>query len=118
MRKQIAAANWKMNLTYQDAEKLLDDILKANIEVGPNQQVLFAVPFPYLIMTKSEVDAETGYAVAAQNCHHKASGAFTGEVSVDMLRSIGVRPHARVDGHNDGDLFAPQRQRCGQSKDG
>jgi triosephosphate isomerase (TIM) len=91
MRKQIAAANWKMNLTYQDAEKLLDDILKANIEVGPNQQVLFAVPFPYLIMTKSEVDAETGYAVAAQNCHHKASGAFTGEVSVDMLRSIGVQ---------------------------
>ncbi|HEX2533093.1 MAG TPA: triose-phosphate isomerase [Chitinophagaceae bacterium] len=91
MRKQIAAANWKMNLSYQDAERLLDEILKDNIELQPHQQVIFAVPFPYLIMAKSEVDAENGYAIAAQNCYHKSSGAYTGEVSAEMLRSIGVR---------------------------
>ena len=90
MRKQIAAANWKMNLTFQDGEKLLDDILGAGIPLQAHQQVIFAVPFPYLIMTRSEVDEEFNYFAAAQNCYHKLSGAITGEVSVEMLHSIGV----------------------------
>jgi triosephosphate isomerase len=91
MRKQIAAANWKMNLTYQQGEKLLDDILEAGIKLGPDQQALFAVPFPYLIMAKSEVANTAGYDVAAQNCNEKQSGAFTGEVSAEMLQSIGIQ---------------------------
>lgn len=90
MRKQIAAANWKMNLTFQQGEKLLDEILGANIILTENQRVFFAVPHPYLLMTRSEVEDETNYEVAAQNCHHKKSGAYTGEVSVEMLHSIGV----------------------------
>jgi triosephosphate isomerase (TIM) len=90
MRKQIAAANWKMNLTYQDGEKLLDDILDAGIALAPHQHTIFAVPYPYLIMTKSEVAEEYNYHAAAQNCHHKTAGAYTGEVSVEMLQSIGV----------------------------
>jgi triosephosphate isomerase len=90
MRKQIAAANWKMNLTFQQAEKLLDDILGANINVALHQQIIFAVPFPYLIMTRSEVEDELNYEVAAQNCSDKKSGAYTGEISVEMLHSIGV----------------------------
>jgi len=90
MRKQIAAANWKMNLTYQDGEKLLDDILDAGISLAPHQHTIFAVPFPYLIMTRSEVAEEYNYHAAAQNCHHKTAGAYTGEVSVEMLQSIGV----------------------------
>ena len=91
MRKQIAAANWKMNLTYQQGEKLLDEILESNIALSPNQQVIFAVPFPYLIMANSEVADMNGYTVAAQNCSHKKSGAYTGEVSAEMLHSIGVK---------------------------
>ncbi len=91
MRKQIAAANWKMNCTYQQGEKLLEDILKARVEPGLHQQVVFAVPFPYLVMGNSQVAEEKGYAVAAQNCYHKKSGAFTGEVSVEMLQSIGIK---------------------------
>ncbi|MGN6164931.1 MAG: triose-phosphate isomerase [Flavisolibacter sp.] len=90
MRKQIAAANWKMNLTYQQGEKLLDDILEADIELATNQQAIFAVPFPYLIMAKSEVADNAGYDIAAQNCSDKQSGAYTGEVSAEMLQSIGV----------------------------
>lgn len=90
MRKQIAAANWKMNLTFQQGEKLLDDILGANIMLAQNQQVIFAVPYPYLLMTRSEVDEEYNYEVAAQNCHHKKSGAYTGEVSAEMLHSSGI----------------------------
>ena len=91
MRKQIAAANWKMNLTYQQGEKLLDDILKAKTPLESHQQVIFTVPFPYLILANSEVANETNYAVAAQNCYSKKSGAFTGEVSATMLTSIGIQ---------------------------
>jgi len=91
MRKQIAAANWKMNMSYQQGEKLLDEILAANIRLAPRQLVIYAVPFPYLIMTRSEVDTEYNYEAAAQNCHHKKSGAFTGEVSAEMLHSIGIK---------------------------
>ena len=90
MRKQIAAANWKMNLTFQQGEKLLDDILRADVKMKAHQYALFAVPFPYLLMTRSEVEEETNYCVAAQNCHNKKSGAFTGEVSAEMLHSLAV----------------------------
>jgi triosephosphate isomerase (TIM) len=91
MRKQIAAANWKMNLSYQQGEKLLDDILQAKTPLQSHQQVIFTVPFPYLILASSEVANETNYAVAAQNCYHKKAGAFTGEVSAEMLQSIGIK---------------------------
>ena len=90
MRKQIAAANWKMNLTYQQGEKLLDDILGAEIELANHQLAIFAVPPPYLLMTRSEVEEEQNYYAAAQNCHHKKSGAYTGEVSAEMLHSMNI----------------------------
>ena len=90
MRKQIAAANWKMNLTFQQGEKLLDDILNADIKLKEHQQTMFAVPFPYLLMARSEVEEQRNYYVAAQNCYHRKNGAFTGEVSVEMLHSLAV----------------------------
>ena len=90
MRKQIAAANWKMNLTYQQGEKLLDDILGDGIKLKSHQQVIFAVPFPYLTMTRSEVEEEYNYHAAAQNCFHKKNGAFTGEISAEMLHSLAI----------------------------
>src|SRR5579875_1689696 len=99
MRKQIAAANWKMNLTYQQAEKLLDEVLSANIQLAPHQQVIFAVPFPYLIMANSEVANEYNYAIAAQNCYSKVSGAYTGEVAAEMLQSINI--HYCIIGHSE-----------------
>ena len=92
MRKQIAAANWKMNLTYQQGEQLLDDVLNAKIALKENQLAIFAVPFPYLIMANSEITEEKNYFVAAQNCYSKKSGAFTGEVSAEMLQSSGPLP--------------------------
>lgn len=91
MRRQIAAANWKMNLTYKDAEKLLNEILASGTEVRAGQEVIFAVPFPYLIMANSEVADERNYSIAAQNCSDKKSGAYTGEVSAEMLRSVNVQ---------------------------
>ena len=99
MRKQIAAANWKMNLTYQEAEKTLNEILSAGINLDDNHKAIFAVPFPYLIMAKSEVANAKGFSIAAQNCNDKKSGAYTGEVSAVMLRSIGI--HYCLVGHSE-----------------
>lgn len=90
MRKKIAAANWKMNLRYEQGVQLLDNLLGRNISLGENELVVFAVPFPYLTMAMEKVKGHPGYFVAAQNCHQKASGAYTGEVSADMLQSLGV----------------------------
>ncbi|MBV4355568.1 triose-phosphate isomerase [Pinibacter aurantiacus] len=91
MRQQIAAANWKMNLTWEQGQQLLKGILDANVTPKQNQAVIIAVPFPYLTAAKEIVEKKAGYFVAAQNCYHKKSGAFTGEVSAEMLKSIGVK---------------------------
>src|SRR5438128_7568806 len=90
MRKQIAAANWKMNLTYQQGENLIDDILSADIDFKTYQQVIFSVPFPYLTMANNKAGKEAEYFVSAQNCSDKKSGAYTGEVAAEMLKSINI----------------------------
>jgi len=90
MRKQIAAANWKMNKTLSEGKQLLNDILTSIPSLSDHQEVIFSVPFPYLIQASEIVAGKKNIHIAAQNCHHKTSGAFTGEVSVDMLTSIGV----------------------------
>jgi triosephosphate isomerase len=89
-RQQIAAANWKMNLTYRQGEQLLDAILKENIAPGEAQQAVFAVPFPYLTMAAAKLAGRKGYAVAAQNCSDHKAGAYTGEVAAEMLKSIDI----------------------------
>jgi triosephosphate isomerase (TIM) len=90
MRQQIAAANWKMNLTYQQGEALLDSILEADIDLSGHQQAVFAVPFPYLVMAQHKLNKRKNYFAAAQNCSDKKSGAFTGEVAAEMLASIDI----------------------------
>ena len=90
MRKQIAAANWKMNCTLLQANDLLDGLIKENVSLSPYREVVIAVPFPYLILAKEKLKNADGYNVAAQNCYTQPSGAFTGEVSAVMLESIGV----------------------------
>ena len=91
MRKQIAAANWKMNLSYEKGEELLTAVLDAGIRLSENQEVIFAVPFPYLEMAIGKLEGKINYFAAAQNCAEKVSGAYTGEVSAEMLQSLGIR---------------------------
>jgi triosephosphate isomerase len=90
MRKQIAAANWKMNKRLDEGKILLENITNAVSSVDDNQEVVFAVPFPYLLPLESLVEGKKNFSLAAQNCHHKTSGAYTGEISVDMLESINI----------------------------
>ncbi|MEO5908120.1 MAG: triose-phosphate isomerase [Ginsengibacter sp.] len=91
MRKQIAAANWKMNLTLQQSTELLDEIVGKNIVLLENQEAVFGVPFPYLLLAEDKTKSNNGFFVAAQNCFTKESGAFTGEVSAVMLSSLQIK---------------------------
>lgn len=90
MRKQIAAANWKMNCTLQQANALLDELLVTPHTTDENHIAVFGVPFPYLMLAKEKLAGKANVFVAAQNCYNKKSGAYTGETSCEMLQSIGV----------------------------
>lgn len=91
MRKKIAAANWKMNLTWENGKTLINDLLNYSDEVDEKHLVLLAVPFPYLVQAGEMLTNKNNFLVAAQNCYFQKSGAYTGEVSAEMLRSIGVQ---------------------------
>jgi triosephosphate isomerase len=88
MRKKIAAANWKMNLTLAEGESLIQNILDAGLPLAEDREVLICPPFPYLIRAKNMVKDYAHYYVGAQNCASEASGAYTGEVSAKMLQSV------------------------------
>jgi triosephosphate isomerase (TIM) len=99
MRKQIAAANWKMNLTYQQGTALLQTLVSAEISMKENHLAIFAIPFPYLEMAIDTIQHKKNYFISAQNCSNKKSGAYTGEVSAEMLKSMQV-PYCLV-GHSE-----------------
>jgi len=90
MRKQIAAANWKMNLSLKQAGDLVDSLLEKQEDLKDHQLVIFGVPFPYLHAIKQKVIGKKKYFIAAQNVYFEKSGAYTGEVSTEMLKSVGT----------------------------
>ncbi|MCX6331759.1 MAG: triose-phosphate isomerase [Bacteroidetes bacterium] len=91
MRKQIAAANWKMNLSQQEASDLLTSLLISLSNINDNQQVIFSVPSIYIPQALGQIQGKANVFIAAQNCHQKANGAFTGEISANMFASAGVK---------------------------
>ena len=91
MRKQIAAANWKMNLSLAQAETLLNELFADAPTLGAHQEAVFAVPAIYIPLALEKLANKPNVFVAAQNCHQKESGAYTGEISATMLQSIGVK---------------------------
>jgi triosephosphate isomerase len=90
MRKKIVAGNWKMNLTLAQGEQLVNDIVSAGIKLAEGQEVVIAPPFPYLARVKQIIRNYPGIYLASQNCASEKSGAYTGEVSAEMLASVGV----------------------------
>lgn len=87
-RIKIVAGNWKMNLTLQEGEALTATIL-GGLPKDLTCKVILAPPFTHL-QSIQELTKDSGIHVAAQNCYHEHSGAFTGEVSPEMIRSLGV----------------------------
>ncbi len=76
-----------MNTNRVEAAALVRSLLE--VSVPSNTEVILGVPFVFLAEVIAQVQG-SGIKVAAQNCHQKASGAYTGEVSAPMLRSVGV----------------------------
>ncbi len=87
LRKAIIAGNWKMNKTRPEAKELIEAIKPLAANAGC--EVVVCVPFTNL---EAAVEAVKGsnIHVGAQNCHFEKSGAFTGEISADMLTELGV----------------------------
>ncbi len=88
MRKKIVAGNWKMHKNAEETEDLLNEL----IDKLPNDIEAQIIVAPTFVNLASAVDhlEFTNIGVAAQNMHQNESGAFTGEISAEMLKSIGV----------------------------
>lgn len=90
MRTKIVAGNWKMNKTLEEAKTLTSEVMAMTAdEVKGNAIVVLCVPFPYLVTLKSQL-GNSSVKLGAQNCSEHDSGAYTGEVSAAMLKSIGI----------------------------
>jgi triosephosphate isomerase (TIM) len=91
MRKKIVAGNWKMNLDYTTGVGLFSEIVNmVNDEVMGAQQVIVCPSYVHLSALSQLAKAHNKVAVGAQDCHQAQSGAYTGEVSAPMLKSVGV----------------------------
>ena len=88
MRKKIVAGNWKMHKNAEQTEDLLNELI-AQIPTETNVQVIVAPTFVNLASAVDHLEF-TNIDVAAQNVHQAEAGAFTGEISADMLKSVGV----------------------------
>ncbi len=89
MRKKIVAGNWKMNKNLQEGVALateLNEVLKAE---KPKCDVVICTPFIHLATVSGIIDHNV-IGLGAENCADKASGAYTGEVSAEMVRSTGA----------------------------
>jgi triosephosphate isomerase len=87
MRRFLIAGNWKMNTVRSSAEALAGAVAAA-VAKSAAVDVMVAPPFPYLCVVRDAL-AGSGVSLGAQNCWPEPPGAFTGEVSVDMLKDAG-----------------------------
>ncbi|WP_299579327.1 triose-phosphate isomerase [uncultured Microbulbifer sp.] len=87
MRTPLVAANWKMNGSKTFAERFFSDL---NLEALASE-VVVCPPFPYLSLVAQGVEDKSALSLGAQNLSQESSGAFTGEVSADMLLDWNVR---------------------------
>ena len=90
MRKKIVAGNWKMNMNLQDGVALAKEINEALVADKPNCDVIICTPFIHLASVAQVLDSEV-VGLGAENCADKAKGAFTGEVSAEMVKSTGAQ---------------------------
>lgn len=91
MRKKIVAGNWKMNMDYAGGISLFSEVVNmVNDEVIGDQEVVICAPFIHLNSLVQLLKSGSKVSIGAQNCHQKESGAYTGEISAPMLKSIGV----------------------------
>lgn len=98
MRDKIVAGNWKMNLTFEQALQLANDINTWASENKPNAKVIIAPTSIYLQAIQETVDEEF-VQVASQDVSNAEKGAFTGDISAEQLDSIGI--NCAIVGHSE-----------------
>jgi len=92
MRKNIVAGNWKMNKTLEEGKILASEIANmAKDEVNNGAVMVLCTPYIHLQSVSSLINGTKNLYLGAQNCNDHPSGAYTGEISVDMLKSVGVQ---------------------------
>lgn len=90
MRKKIIAGNWKMNKTFQEADELVENISQGLKELNlNNKEVILCPPFLYAEMV-SDYAEEFPFSVGMQNVSEYKRGAYTGEVSAEMIQSMDI----------------------------
>ncbi|MBR3153359.1 MAG: triose-phosphate isomerase [Clostridia bacterium] len=87
MRRKVIAGNWKMNMLPGDAIKYIEEL--SGLVKNTENEVIICVPFTDLFYCVSYAQ-DTNIKIGAQNVHFEDKGAFTGEVSAEMLKSVGV----------------------------
>jgi len=90
MRKKIVAGNWKMNVTVPQAQELVAGVLKGLPALSEQKQVVFAPSFLNITAVATQTESTQYVHVSGQNCHFEVSGAYTGEVSAQMLQYAGA----------------------------
>lgn len=90
MRKKIVAGNWKMNKNLQEGIALAKEINDICKNDKPNCGVIICTPFIHLASVAAVLDQNI-VALGAENCADKEKGAFTGEVSAEMVKSTGAQ---------------------------
>ncbi len=90
MRKKIVAGNWKMNMNLQDGVALAKEINEVLVADKPNCDVVVCTPFIHLASVAQVLDASV-VGLGAENCADKEKGAYTGEVSAEMVKSTGAQ---------------------------
>ena len=106
MGNRVVVANWKMNLSRKEGLELTDAIVKG-IVGAKNVTTILAVPFPFLAEVGERIANVPNLHLAAQNCSTEENGAFTGEISAQMLKSFGVE-YVLV-GHSERRLYFGER---------
>ena len=90
MRKKIVAGNWKMNKNLQEGIELAKELNTMLSADKPNCDVVICTPFIHLASVAPLLDSQL-IGLGAENCADKASGAYTGEVSAEMVKSTGAQ---------------------------
>lgn len=90
MRKKIVAGNWKMNKNLQDGVALAKELNEMLVADKPNCDVVICTPFIHLASVAQLLNPEV-LGLGAENCADKVSGAYTGEVSAEMVKSTGAQ---------------------------
>ena len=91
MRRKIVAGNWKMNKTFAEAVEFIRQFNFLYEQIQLKDVIVIVAPgFPYLLELRKSLEFKNSVFTAGQNCYCEDKGAYTGEISAAMIRSVGA----------------------------